>query len=254
MHGRFGRLVFKFIRFYKIADINPGQSDLYSDRVNFEIANGDVAGLEIKMIRGASISGSAVVKGARDPAVLAQMSKITLRAEGAPQDTAMLMMTLMAGGGVDTVNTDGTFRIGGVRPGKTRIVALPPPELKGFTLARVERNGVEVSAFDVAQGEQITGVCLVFTYGMGVLAGRVEIRGGALPPNAQMAVRVVRDGALPEEWWFAKRANVDARGQFSIEGLSQGNYKVRLMIFTPDADSQQNFPKVEQYVAITDNA
>ena len=35
-------------------------------------------------------------------------------------------------------------------------MALPPPELKGFTLARVERNGVEIKEFDVAQGEQIT--------------------------------------------------------------------------------------------------
>jgi 5-hydroxyisourate hydrolase-like protein (transthyretin family) len=232
---------------------NPGQSDLYSDQVSFDVADGNVTGLEIKMIRGASISGIAEVAGTRDPSVLARVSQVALRAEGASQDAARLMMTLMQGGGMGTINSGGTFRIGGVRPGLTRIVALPPPEVKGFTLARLERNGVEIKELDVAQGEQITGVRLVFTYGTSVLAGHVEIK-GALPLNAQMTVRIVREGASPEEWWFAKQANVDARGQFSIEGLSQGNYKVYLLISPNDAGSQSNFPRIEQSVFIPDGA
>lgn len=234
---------------YTVYVFNPGQSDVYSDRVNFDIADNDVSGLEIKLVRGASISGVAVVEGTRDPAVLAQISQIAVRAEGVSQDPAMLMMMLMQGGGVGTVNSDGTLRINGIRPGKTRIVALPPPELKGFTFARVERNGVEIRELDVAQGEQITGVRLVFTYGTSVLAGRVEIKGGALPSNAQMTVRIVREGASPDDWWLTKQANVDARGQFMIEGVSEGNYKAYLMIFTNDG-SPRNFPRIEQSVSI----
>jgi 5-hydroxyisourate hydrolase-like protein (transthyretin family) len=239
---------------YIVYVFNVGQSDLYSDKVNFDIADGNVDGLEIKMIRGASISGIAEVEGTRDPAVLARVSQIPLRAEGTSQDIATLMMMLMQGGGVGNINSDGTLRIGGVRPGRTRIVALLPPELKGFTLARVERNGVEIKEFDVAQGEQITGVRLVFTYGTSVLAGNVEIKAGALPLNAQITVRIVREGASSEEWWSTKQANVDARGQFTIEGVSQGNYKVYLMIFTYGADPQPNFPRVEQSVSIPDDA
>jgi 5-hydroxyisourate hydrolase-like protein (transthyretin family) len=235
---------------YIVYVFNLGESELYSDRVNFDIADRDVTGLEIKMIRGASISGVAEVEGTRDPAVLDRVPQIALRAEGVSQDTAMLMMTLMQGGSVSTINSDGTLRIGGVRPGRTRIVALPPPQLKGFTLARVERNGVEIKELDVAEGEQITGVRLVFTYGTSVLAGQVEIKGGALPLNAQMTVRIVREGASPEEWWFAKQAKVDARGQFSIEGVSEGNYKAYLMIFTNDGNSPPNFPRIEQSVSI----
>ena len=229
---------------------SPDQSDLYSDRANFDIANDNVTGLEIKMIRGASISGVVEVEGTRDPAVLARVSQIPLRVEGVSQDTATLIMTLMQGGGVGTINPDGTLRIGGVRPGRTRIVALPIPQLKGFTLARVERNGVEIKELDVAQGEQIRGVRLIFTYGTSVLAGHVEIKGGALPLNAYMTVRIVREGALPDEWWFAKQANVDARGQFSIEGVSEGNYRAYLMILTNDIGSPPNFPRIEQSVSI----
>ena len=233
---------------YIASVFNPGQSDLYSDPVNFDVGDDDVVGLEIKMIRGASISGLAEVEGTRDPSVLARLSQVALRAEGTSQDAAMLIMMLMQGGGVGTINSDGTLRIAGVRPGRTRIVALPPPELKGFTLAGVERNGVEIKEFDVAQGEQITGVRLVFTYGTSVLAGHVEIKGGLLPLNAQMTVRVVREGASPDEWWLSKQANVDARGQFSIEGVSEGNYKAYLMIFSND--STLSFPRIEQSVSI----
>ena len=229
---------------------SPVQSDLYSDRVNFDIAEDDVAGLEIKMIRGASISGMVEVEGTRDPSVLARVSQIPIRAEGVSQDTATLMMTLMQGGGLGNINSDGTLRIGGVRPGRTRIVALPIPQVKGFTLARVERNGVEIKELDVAQGEQITGVRLIFTYGTSVLAGHVEIKGGALPLNAYMTVQIVREGASPDEWWFAKQAKVDARGQFSIEGVSEGNYKAYLIIFTNDIGSPRNFPRIEQSVSI----
>ena len=234
---------------YIASVFNPGQSDLYSDPVNFDTADDDVVGLEIKMIRGASISGLAEVEGTRDPSVLALLSQVAVRAEGTSQDTTMLIMMLMQGGGVGTINSNGTLRIAGVRPGRTRIVALPPPELKGFTLARVERNGAEIKDFDVAQGEQITGVRLVFTYGTSVLAGHVEIKGGALPLNAQMTVRIVREGASPEQWWLSKQANVDARGQFSIEGVSEGNYKAYLMISTNDA-RPPNFPRIEQSVSI----
>ena len=236
---------------YTVYVFNPGQNEFYSDPVNFDVADADVNGLEIKIIRGATITGVAEVEGTRDPTVLARMSQIQLRAEATSQDLATLMMMLMQGGGVGSINPNGAFRISGVRSGRTRIVALPPPNLKGFTLARAERNSVELREFDVAQGEQITGLRLVFTYGTSVLAGHVEIKGGELPLNAQMTVRIVREGASAEEWWFAKQANVDARGQFSIEGISQGNYKVYLMIIGDDP--QTNFPRVEQSISIPDD-
>lgn len=232
---------------------NLGQSETYSDRVNFEIADGDVDGIEIKMIRGAIISGTAEVEGTRDPAVLARLSQISLRAEATSQDIAMLMMAIMQGGSIGNINPDGKWRIEGVRQGKTRIVATPPPQLKAFSFARVERNGVEIKELDVTPGEQITGVRLVFTYGTSVLSGHVEIKGGALPPNTQMTVSVVREGSSPDEWWYAKQAIVDAQGKFSIEGVSQGNYKAHLIVFTYDNDSQPKYPKVEQSVFIPDN-
>ena len=238
---------------YVVYVFNLGQSEVYSDRVNFEITEGDVADIEIKMMRGATISGVAEVEGTRDPAFLARMSQIALRAEATSQDIAMMMMTIMQGGSVGNINSDGKWKIEGVRHGKTRIIAMPPPQLKGLTFVRVERNGMEVKDFDVAPGEQITGVRLVFSYGTSVLSGHVEIRGGVLPSNTQLTLSIVREGSSPDEWWFAKQANVDAQGKFSIEGVSQGNYKAHLLVFTYDNDSQPKYPRVEQSVFVSDN-
>ena len=233
---------------------NLGQSDVYSDRVDFEIVDSDVDDLEIKMLRGATISGFAEIESTREPAVLARLSQIALRAEPISQDIATLMMTIMQGGSVGNINSDGKWSIEGVRQGKTRIVALPPPQLKGLTFARVERNGVEVKEFDITPGKQITGVRLVFIYGTSVLSGRVEIKEGTLPPNTQMTVRIAREGHSLDEWWYAQQAKVDAQGKFSIEGISQGNYSAQLLVFTSDNNAQPKTMKVEQAVFIPANA
>ncbi len=232
---------------------SPGESALYSDRVTFDIAEDNVTGLEIKMIRGATITGVVEIEGTRNSALVGRLSQAQLRAEGVAQDTAAIMMMLMQGGGIGKIGANGTLRIDGVRPGRTRIIALIPPQLKGFTLARIERNGVEIKELDVAQGEQITGVRLSFTYGTSVLAGHVEIKGGALPLNVYMTVQIIREGASPDEWWFAKHANVDARGQFNIEGVSQGNYKVNLLIFPNNGDPLPNLPRIQQSVSIPED-
>src|SRR5262245_18891738 len=67
---------------YKVGVANLENSEFYADQVDFEIASGDVTGLEIKLSRGASISGVAVVEGTRDPAILGALSKIELRVVG----------------------------------------------------------------------------------------------------------------------------------------------------------------------------
>ncbi len=229
---------------------NSGQSDSYSEPLNFEISNGDVSGLEIKIVQGGVISGVAIIEGAHDPSIQSQLTKIGLRAEGTTQEINSLMMMLMAGGSVGNINPDGTFRIGGIRPGMMRIMALFDPGAKGLSLARIEHNGAKINEINVESGAKITDVRLVFTYGTGVLEGRVQVKGEDLPTNIQMVVRVVPVEASFADFHLAHQANVDARGQFIIEGLSQGSYRVGLLI---NGDAP-NLPKVEQFVIISDNA
>jgi hypothetical protein len=231
---------------------NTEMLELYADPLNFEIADRDLTGLEIKLNRGASISGVAVIEGVRDPAIVAGLTKIPLSVVSS-QDQFSVQMSGLTGG--SRINADGTFRIGGVRPGKQRIVPLMNPSPrnippKGYTLMRIEQNGVEVKDFSISPGEQISGVRLVFGYGAGIIAGRVDIKGGELPPDAIVHVSARLEGAAPEDFWSVKWSRVDDKGQFVIEGLAPANYKVRLMIGITDPSPRQGFPVIEQPVAV----
>jgi len=232
---------------------NTELRELYADPIDFEIVDRNITGLEIKLNRGASISGVAVIDGVRDPAIVAGLSKIPLRVIGV-QDQFSVQMSDLQGG--RPINLDGTFRVGGVRPGKQRIVALmlptpmnSPP--KGYTLLRVEQNGVEIKDFSISPGEQISGVRLVFTYGTGIIAGRVEIKGGELPPNAIVMVSARLEGSAPDDFWSLKTAQTDPQGNFVIEGLAPAKYMVRLMVGSRGPGPRQGFPVVEQEVAVS---
>ncbi|HKQ79779.1 MAG TPA: carboxypeptidase regulatory-like domain-containing protein [Blastocatellia bacterium] len=235
---------------YKVGVANLENSDFYSDQVDFEIVSGDVTGLEIKLSRSASISGVAVVEGSRDPAILRNLSKIELQAVGDSKTTMGDGMFTRTG----TINADGTFKISPVRPGKKRIIANTYAAMKELSFIRLEHNGVEVKDLDIAAGDQVSGVRLVFGYGTAVIAGRVEIKGGMLPQTAILNVYADRDGSAPEHPKFGKGATVDERKQFMIEGLAQGAYKVRLQAYDTATGEQIKVPSTEQTVTIAGNA
>jgi Protocatechuate 3,4-dioxygenase beta subunit len=236
---------------YKVGVANLEKSDFYSDHVDFEIVGGDVTGLEIKLSRGASISGVAVVEGSRDPAILGALSKVELRVVAG--DSKMKI-----GDGLfdrtGAINADGTFKISPVRPGKKSIIADTYMATKELSFIRMEHNGAEVKDLDIAAGDQVTGVRLVFGYGTAVIAGRVEIKGGMLPQTAVLNVYADRDGSSPEHPKFGKGAKVDERKQFVIEGLTQGAYKVGLRAYDTATGGPIKVPSTEQTVTIAGNA
>jgi protocatechuate 3,4-dioxygenase beta subunit len=234
---------------YKVGVANLDKSDFYSDQVDFEIVNGDVTGLEIKLSRGASISGVAVVEGSRDPAALGDLSKIQLQAIG---DSGKTMGEGMFSGPA-TINADGTFKISNVRPGRKRIRADTYMASKNISFIRMEHNGAEVEQLDIGAGEQVSGVRLVFAYGTAVIAGRVEIKGEMLPQTAILNVTALREGGPQDDFKFAKGARVDERKQFVIEGMAQGVYKIGLRAFDTATGDTIKIPSGDQTVIIAGN-
>jgi protocatechuate 3,4-dioxygenase beta subunit len=235
---------------YKVGVANLENSDFYSDQVDFEIVSGDVTGLEIKLSRGASISGVAVIEGARDPAILSVLSKIQVRAVG--ESKRRIEDELFTGSG--NINADGTFKISNVRPGKKRIQADTYMASKNLSFIRMEHNGAEVKELDIAAGDQVSGVRLVFVYGTAAIAGQVVINGGMLPQTAVLNVTAVLDGGPPDDFKDSKGARVDERKQFVIEGLAQGVYKVRLRAFDTATGAPIKISSAEQTVTIAGNA
>lgn len=225
------------------------QTENYGEPITFEIGDGDVAGLEIRMSRGASISGMAVIEGSNDPKLYEKLAKAQIMARPVESGGQGIVSNIF--GGTGQIGANGSFKIGGIRPGKVRLMANLFMAEKGFALLRVEHNGVEVKEIQLNAGDRLTGVRMVFTYGSASIAGRVEIRGGILPPNTRLSVSAVREGAARNDFG-ASLAEVDSRGQFLIEGLSQGTYKLTLseMRFTGEPSK---LPRVEQVVSVANS-
>jgi len=213
--------------------------DFYSDPVSFEIGGDNVAGVEIKVHRGASITGVVVIEGSNDTSVAARLSQLMISANSrggqfqqAQQAQGQAGRDGMGGRqNFAQVGPNGAFRIGGLAPGRVRINV---NELgggfggNGFSLARIERDGAVINGeFNVASGEHVTGIRVIVGYGTGVIQGRVVIAGGALPPGTRLAVSVRPLNSAGQNR-RAQPAQVDASGQFRVEGLLSGSYEVRL--------------------------
>jgi protocatechuate 3,4-dioxygenase beta subunit len=223
---------------------SEGETSSYTDPVTFEVAEGDVSGLELKQRRGASISGVVVLEGTADRAVLAKLSQLTL---GAYPSSQGLVAPSLSTGNVK-IAPDGSFIINGLQPGKVGIyLSNYPTPPQGFTLARVERDGVPQRQIEVAPGAQITGVRVVIEYGTGSVRGLVKIENGPLPPNARMMVNARRMGETSEA--TRRGAQVDSRGHFVIEGLAPGEYELTLQTFGA-LDPPRRFAPVKQSVTV----
>lgn len=209
-------------RFAIITDPD-GKSDRYSEPLVFEITDRDVSGLEVKLRRGATIRGVAVIEGTSDEAVLSQLSELYI-SMNSPEEwrTHRSQTTKIA--------ADGSFSVTGLRPGKVNIYLTGGNHIrKGFSLLRVERDGVEQhEGLEIASAEEVTGVRVRIGYGTGVVRGQVKVKGGGqLPENMRCIVMASPAGRYSG---IVNHVEADMRGRFVIENLIAGDYELMLQI------------------------
>ena len=196
--------------------------ELYGDPVIVDINDGDVTGVVIKLRRGVSISGVAVIEGSNDPAILSKLSQIEITA-GVISEELML-----SEGSTAKQVANGAFVIRGLRPGLVRLSISYKQDLGLFSVLRVEHNGaLQTEGIRVEAGEQVIGVRVVIGHGTTVVRGQLRITGGALPEDANLFVKAVRLGTTRSS---GRGGQVDGRGQFAIEGLTAGEYELKLSV------------------------
>ena len=195
------------------------ENSTYSEQVTFEIADSDVSGIEIKLRRGATINGVAVIENNSDPAAAALLQSVSLYAYVEQKSSSPSYAQ-------SRIAADGSFRMAGLAPGKARlgIQGFPNPP-KGLSLVRTEVDGLEQKdGIEIAAGAQINGLRLVFAYGTGSVRGEVKIEGGSLPDG--ITLRVVIRSPANESRRFNRGAELDSRLHFVLENIPPGSYEL----------------------------
>jgi protocatechuate 3,4-dioxygenase beta subunit len=200
-------------------------SDLYSEPVLFEIGEEDVSGLVVKMRRGGSISGVAVIEGTSDPVILSKLLQIEIYANVKSEELSS------PSGSRANIGPDGGFTLRGAPPGMARLSIYFRAETPRFSILRIERDGApQREGVQINPGEQVTGVRLVIGAGTNIVRGQLRVKGGALPEGAIPVVNAYRAGT---EIVNGRSRQVDAGGRFVIEGLTPGEYELKLSIHFP---------------------
>jgi protocatechuate 3,4-dioxygenase beta subunit len=224
-----------------------------SEPLEVEITDSDVADLEVKVRRGAKVSGTVFLEGVSDPAIQAKFAKYKIGAYAAPLSKDQLVAPSWRQA---TPGADGSFRVVGLNAGKLEFSLAEWPRPRGFTLARVERDGAPVgeAGLQVNAGDEITGVRVVFVYNTGSVRGRVEVTNGALAEGVRLVVSARRLNAPGAEEHFAD--NVDARNNFVIEGLGAGEYEIILRVLDkPNVYDWKELPvRARQRVKVANGA
>lgn len=223
--------------------------DFYSEPIGFDIVDHDITNLELKAVRGLTISG--VVAPESDS------SRDTLSRVAGARIIASVNATnpTMRSQGWGLIAPDGSFRITGLSPGRVSlyIYSQTNPNSRRFSQIRVERDGVEQpSEFNLQAGQSISNLRVLISYGTGVLRGAVKFENGSPPANARSYVRIKKDGRNLE-----MGITVDARGHFRLNDIPAGNYEVTLNLgfSTPlPAGQRPPAPPQKQFVSISDDA
>ncbi len=190
-------------------------SDFFGNSAQFEVVDKDVTGIVVQAKRGASVSGYVALENMNDKATWARLVKLRLNISsvGPPGSTVS--------GKAVSIGGDGSFTVSGLRPGSV-IFSLSSNEdyreAIGFRWRRLEHNGVEkTEKLQVAAGEQITNVRLVYLTGNSSLDGVVKCEPGPCPQAIRGTARLFRGNT------FIAGALVDTRGNFYLKEFRQVN-------------------------------
>lgn len=220
-------------------------SDLYSDVLNFDVVDADVANLEVQARHGSKLTGFVIPAGVTNATTMARLSAVKVVA--AVPSIGNLRVGIA---NVTAISPDGSFQFTGLRPGRAFINLKADNEtLNGLSILRIERNsGEQKQGIEIKAGEDIVDLRIMIADGTGVIRGQVKVEGGPLPPGARMTA------AISNQLRFANGyAEVDADGRFVISGLAAGTYDVTLNTYSPPPrQGVRLHPTMKQTVSVTD--
>ena len=235
---------------YTVFIVPPAGSEWRSDALTFEVVDKDLSGLEVKMNKGAAISGVVVFDGPTT-AKLADVRMFPVLQRRSP---------MFGGIHVVAVGSDGAFKVNGIPAGTVyfSLSAPRPFSTTDFEVVSIERNGVlQPDGIAVKDGEVVTDVrVLVKPVNLtGSIRGQVKLENGELDPSMKFSVSVNRVSENQSKLSFRSSSNspeVDARGRFLLDHLAPGNYE--LSVFTYQPQPRALYETSKQQVTVTENS
>jgi protocatechuate 3,4-dioxygenase beta subunit len=224
--------------------------NFYSDPVLFDVTESDVTDLEIKAQHGISLAGVVVIEGTADKNALSKLSQISISAYDEPVSGRLHF----SAAGASKINSDGTFHIDDLRPGKIQfnLGYAGPGSGPPVKITRVERNGViQNRVMDL--DNDASDFRIYLSYGTGSVKGEVKIQGGTLPSDVMLFIAVSRPDE-PQNHWSAQ---ADSRGHFVVTGIPAGTYEVTIHIVSMGDPKTlpREFPREQkQPVTVNDNS
>ncbi|HEX5886930.1 MAG TPA: carboxypeptidase regulatory-like domain-containing protein [Pyrinomonadaceae bacterium] len=224
---------------FKVENLSPGtysipvstgsDNDLRFEETPFEIVDQDVNGLVVKGNRGGSISGVVVFEGVDDSKTREQFDHwwVMASVEGIPGQSKFTS---------GKIASDGSFHIRGLAGGGALTLSIHSK--REVRIERIERDGVPQTGRIVLQErEHIKGLRVIAQLGNGSLRGRIEVVNGTLPADARfsLSARIVGQDLGRRFSGVNMMPQVDARGQFIVEGLMAGTYDVDAGVYFPSA-------------------
>jgi 5-hydroxyisourate hydrolase-like protein (transthyretin family) len=209
-------------------------ADFYSEPITVDVFDQDVSGIEIKALRGTSISGTIVPENMELRELLRQVPGLRVSANVLPGDGRMAPTTIRSFGTAQ-VAADGSFMITGLRPGRVSFSLDSRDPAKRPTLVKVAAGGIGVTQGFEIERQPVSGVQLFIAYGTGAISGSVTIQGGNADSFRTMII-CRREGSRTA----ASSGGLDARGHFTIRGLAPGSYDcgVQMSLMAPPPPGQ----------------
>jgi uncharacterized protein (DUF2141 family) len=178
------------------------------------VSGDDIDGLALTLAPGGTIGGVIRFEGVGGP-MAAEMSKVRIGL--GPVEP------MFTGRGTTLTESDGTFRVSDVPPGR-QVLRISPP--KGWTVRSATLDGRDITEeiLDVKAGQTITGIEVLLSDRGAQIGGAVKADGDAVGST------VVIFPADSDQWVPQSRrirvAQVDREGRYSIDGLPAGDYLI----------------------------
>lgn len=213
-----------------------GNSDFYSDPVFVDVSDRNVSDVEIKAVRGLTVSGSIIGDGIELKDLLKQVPGLRVSANIVPA-TGMTETTIRSFG-FGTVAADGSFTITGLRPGRAMLSISSADFSKRPSIVKVSVGGVGLTqGFEIDRGQAVSGIQILVAYGTGAIRGSVTFQGEPLA-NYRVQISCRREEART----YAGAATIDARGRFLIRQLAPGAYECMLQYVNLSGTPQMTRP------------